>query len=311
MRPTAFLAPPAALPALVLAAVALVSCTTAPPPGPKIDPALAGLIPADTVIMAGTRLEALKRTPVYQKFLAHRSLPQIDDFAARTGVNPQKDLWELLYVSNARSGALMGHGMFSDEGEPRLQQRGDNRFGYKGFNFVGNQLTAILLISPTVLALGDTDELRAMVDAHEKAASPPTAMKPLLARISPAAQFWAAYAGGPIHLPFDTSGNLGNINKILSLIQTGTLYLDLSTGFAGVSETTSATDQDAEQLESGLKALIGLGRLSVSPKQPGLQTVWDGLRPTRENREVKLHIDEPEESMDDLLNLLLGRAAAK
>jgi len=261
--------------------------------------------------MAGVRIEALKRAPVYQKFLAHRSLPQIDDFAARTGVNPQKDLWELLYVSNGKSGAVLGHGMFSDEGEPKLQQRGDNRFGYKGFNFVGNERTAILLISPTVLAMGDTDELRAMVDAHEKSAGPPPAMAALLARMSPAAQVWAAYAGGSVHLSFDTSGNLGNINKILGLIQTGTLYLDFATGLAGVAEGTSATDENAEQLESGLKALIGLGRLSVSPKQPELRMVWDGLRPTRQNREVKLQVDEPEESVEGLLDLLLGKPGTK
>ena len=171
--------------------------------------------------------------------------------------------------------------------------------------------TAILLISQTVLAMGDTDELRAMVDAHEKSAGPPPAMAALLARMPPSAQLWTAYGGGPIQLPFDASGNLGNVNKILSLIQTGTLYLDLSTGVSGMAEGTSATDQDAEQLEGGLKALIGFGRLSVSSKQPELQAVWDGLRPTRESRDVKLHIDEPEETVDALLDLLLGRAAVK
>jgi hypothetical protein len=156
--------------------------------------------------------------------------------------------------------------------------------------------------------MGDTDELRAMVDAHEKSAGPPPAMASLLARILPTSQFWAAYAGGPIHLPFDTSGNLANINKILSLIQTGTFFLDLSTGVAGMAEGTSATDQNAQDLESGLKAMIGLGRLSTSAKQPQLLRAWDGLRPTRVNRDVKLHIDEPEQAVDSLLDLLLGRA---
>jgi hypothetical protein len=288
----------------------LAGCMKAPPAGPRIDPALAGLIPSDTVMMAGTRVEALMKTPLYQKLLAHRSIPQIDDFATRTGINPQKDLWELLYVSNGKSGALLGHGMFSDEGEPKLQKRGDNRFGYKGFNLVGNQLTAILLISQTVLAMGDTDELRAMVDAREKSVGAPPAMAVLLARMSPTAQIWAAYSGGPIQLPFDTSGNLGNISKILSLVQTGTFYLDFSTGLTGLAEGTSASDENAEQLEGGLKAMIGLGRLSTSSKQPQLAAAWDGLRPTREGREVKLHIDEPEQSVDSLLNLL-GRAGAK
>ena len=49
----------------------------------------------------------------------------------------------------------------------------------------------------------------------------------------------------------------------------------------------------------------------MSSKQPQLQAVWDGLRPTREGREVKLHIEEPEETVDGLLDLLLGRAAVK
>lgn len=307
MRPPA----PLALLVAVGLTLALFGCTSAPPAGPRIDPALAGLIPQDTVLLAGTRLEALKKAPVYQKFLAHRSLPQIDEFATRTGIDPQKDLWELLYVSNGKTGAVLGHGMFSDEGEPKLQQRGDNRFGYKGFNFVGNERTAILLISQTVLAMGDTDELRAMVDAHEKSAGPPPAMAALLARMSSTAQLWAAYGGGAVQLPFDTSGNLGNVNKIVSLIQTGTLYLDLSTGVAGMAEGTSATDQEAEQLEGGLKAMIGLGRLSTSPKQPELLAAWDGLRPTREGRDVKVHIDEPEQTVDALLNLLLGRAGSR
>jgi len=284
----------------------MAGCTHAPPAGPKIDPALAGLIPPDTVLLAGIRVEALEKTPIYQKFLAHRPLPQIDDFAARTGVNPRKDLWELLYVSNGKAGAVIGHGMFSDEG----QQRGDNRFGYKGFNFVGNERTAILLINQTVLAMGDTDELRAMVDAHERSAGPPPAMAPLLAKMSPAAHLWAAYGGGPAQ-PFGASGNLRNVNKMLSLIQTGTLYLDLSNGFNGVAEGTSATEQDAEQLEGGLKAMIGFGRLSTSSRQPEFLAAWDGLRPTREGREVKVQIDEPEQSVDSLLNLLLGRAGAK
>jgi hypothetical protein len=290
-------------------AFALAGCSSAPPPGPRIDPLLAGLIPSNTILMAGARLEVLRKTPIYEKYLAHRSIPQVDQFTTRIGIN-QKDLWELLYLSNGKSGAILGHGMFSDEGEPKLQQRNDNRFGYKGFTLVGNEINAILLINQTVLAMGDTDELRAMVDAHEKSAGPPKAMADLIARIPAAAQIWGADGGGQL-APFDSSGNLGNINKILSLIQTGTFYLqvssDVSGGIAGVAEGTAPNDQAAEQLESGLHGMIGLGQLSTSAKQPQLSKVWDGLRPTRENREVTLRINEPGDAVDSLLDLLLGR----
>ena len=286
--------------------LALSGCSHPAPAGPRIDPALEGLIPADTVLMLGVRLESIEKTDLYKKYLEHRDVPQIQDFAARTGIDPQK-LWELLYVSNGKRSALMGHGAFSDEAEPDLQKQGDLRFRYKGFTLVGNDETAILLVNQTVLAAGDTDELKAMVDAHEKSAGPPPPMARLLARMPAASQIWAAYAGGGLRLPFDGNGNLGNISKMLSMIQSGTLSLDLSAGLKGLAEGTADSDQDAEQLESGLNALVGFGRLSVPKNQPQLAGVWDGLRPTRENREVKLHIDESPELADKLAGMLAGR----
>ena len=261
--------------------------------------------------MLGIRLDSIEKTQVYQKYLAKQSVPQIEEFASRTGVNPQKDLWELLYVSNGRRGALLGHGMFSDEGEPRLQKAGDSRFAYKGFTFVGGDTNAILLVNQTVMAVGDTGQLKAMVDAHEKPPGPPQAMSALLGRMPASSQIWAAYGGAGLRLPFEADSNLGNINKILSMIQTGTIYLDLTSGLNGLAEGTSGSEQDAEQLESGLKALIGLGRLSVSPNQPDLQPLWDGLRPTREERNVKLHIDEPPELVDKLISILSGRSSQR
>lgn len=304
-----------ALPAPLIAVcltLGLASCTKAPPPGPKIDPSIAAFIPADTVVLAGTRLEAMEKTPLYQKYLAHRSIPQVDQFVAATGINPAKDLWELLYVSNGQRGAVIGHGMFADEGEPKLQKHGDSRLGYKGLTIIeGDTGTdGILVVNQTVLAMGDTNELKAMVDAHEKSAGPSPAIAALLARMPSTSQMWAAYGGGALKLPFDAGGNLANINKMASLVQTGTLYFDLTSGLTGLAEGTSGSDQQAEQLESGLRALIGFGRLAVSPKEPDLQRVFDGLRPTRENREVKLHIDEPAELADKLLTMLGGGPGA-
>src|ERR1700730_9642497 len=77
-----------------IALLTLSGCSHAPPVGPKIDPALAMLIPADTVLLVGTRLEAIEKTAVYKKYLAQRSIPQIDAFAKQTLIDPRKELWE-------------------------------------------------------------------------------------------------------------------------------------------------------------------------------------------------------------------------
>jgi hypothetical protein len=287
----------------------MVACSHSPVAGPKIDPALSMVIPADTVLLMGTRLEAIEKTDVYKKHLAQRSIPQIDAFAKQTLIDPRKELWELLYVSNGTQGALLGRGKFADDGEPRIPKGGVGRFSYKGYNFVGDDRTAILLLSPTSVGYGDTAELRAMIDAKEKSVGPAPAMAELLKDIPSDSQVWAAYRGGPIQLPFDVTsdrtGNLSNVTRMISLVQTGTFYFDFSMGVKGLVTGSGKNEQDAGELEGALKAMVGLGRLAAPQKQPELQHLWDGLTVTREARVVKLHVNEPEELVDSALHLWL------
>jgi hypothetical protein len=285
----------------------LLACSRPSPPGPKIDPAFAGMIPADTVLMAGVRLEAIEKTPVYQKHLSKISLSAIDTFAQEMKIDPRKDLWELLYVSNGKLSALLGRGKFSDESEPRIEQKGGHRFGYKGFNLVGDEERAVLLAGPTVAAVGDTPELKALIDARDKAPGPPSAMLAVLKGISSEAHAWAAYSGGPLNLSIPTTGNLSNIRNIVNAITSGSMYVDLRMGFAAVGAGTSRTEKDAQDLEGGLKALVGLGRLQTPSDKPDLQRMWDGIRITEQDKNVKVYIDEPDELLGKFLDLTMGR----
>src|SRR5271167_2600324 len=124
-----------------------VSCARKTPVGPKIDPALSTLIPDDATLLVGTRLEALERTPVFQKYLADRKFPQVEEFAKQTGLDPKKDLWELLFVSDGKNNVLLGRGKFANEMEPRLEKEGAKRFGYKGYVLIGNEKTAVVFFS--------------------------------------------------------------------------------------------------------------------------------------------------------------------
>ena len=53
--------------------------------------------------------------------------------------------------------------------------------------------------------------------------------------------------------------------------------------------------------------MVGLGRLSTPNDKPDLQRIWDGIRVTQQDRNVKLYIDEPEELLDKFFNLTLGK----
>src|SRR5512147_1256182 len=149
---------------LIVLAFALAGCVKAPP-GPKIDPALSSLIPPDTILLAGARLDKIQETPVFKKNLANRAVPLFDDFSKQIGLQVRReDLWELLLISDGKQSVLLGRGKFANEAEPRIEIPGATRFSYKGFNLVGDERVAVLLVSPSVIGVGPTPALRSLID---------------------------------------------------------------------------------------------------------------------------------------------------
>jgi hypothetical protein len=293
---------------LCILALALAGCVRTPP-GPKIDPALASLIPPDTILLAGARLDQLQNTPIYQKHLANRPVPLIDDFPKQIGLEvKRKDLWELLLISDGKQSVVLGRGKFADEAEPRIEIPGATRFAYKGYNLVGDERQAVLLVSPSVIGVGATPALRSLIDNKGKGNGPPAVLADQLKQMPAEAIFWAAYGGGITRLPFNAPGDLANINKIMASIQSGSMYLDLRTGVNGLATGTCGTDQDAKGLYDALRGLAGLARLAIPKDKPEVGRLLDGLRITQDSHVVNIHIEEPEELVDPLLNLWLGRA---
>jgi hypothetical protein len=291
---------------LLTVVLALTGCVSTPP-GPKIDPALAGLIPPDTILLAGARLDKLQETPVYKQRLANRTVPLIDDFPKQIGLQVRRqDLWELLLISDGKQSVVLGRGKFADEAEPRIERPGSTRFAYKGFNLVGDEREAVLLVSPSVIGVGPTPALRSLIDNKGKSNGPPAALVDRLKDMPAEAVFWAAYGGGIRTLPFNLPGDMANVNKIVSSIQSGSIYLDLRAGVNGLATGNCASDQDAKSLYDALKALSGLGRLAIPKDRPEEGRILDGLRITQDAHKVNIHIEEPEELVDKLVELLLG-----
>jgi len=293
---------------LLIVTLTLAGCVKTPP-GPKIDPALASLIPPDTILLAGARLDQLQKTSLYQKYLANRPVPLIDDFPKQIGLQVRReDLWELLLISDGKQSVILGHGKFANEAEPRIERRGATRFNYKGYNLVGDEREAVLLVSPSVIGMGPTPALRSLIDSKEKSNGPPAALAEELKQMPAEAMFWAAYGGGVRALPFDLPGDMANINKIIASIQSGAVYLDLRGGVNGLGTGTCGSEQDAKSLYDALRALVGLGRLAVPKDEPEKGRIFDGLRITQESRKVNIHIEEPEELVNTLLDVWLGPA---
>src|SRR6187551_2503364 len=108
---------------LALAALVLTACKKSSE-GALVDPALSTLVPADTTLLVGVRVEDLMKTPIYQKYLADLAIGPLDDFTRQTDLDVRKNLWEVLFISNGKENVVIGRGKFSNEAEPRIDRPG-------------------------------------------------------------------------------------------------------------------------------------------------------------------------------------------
>ncbi len=274
---------------LAVGLVALAACRK-PAESVHIDPALRGLVPDDTVLMVGLRLDRLQNTPVYQKYFASRQFPQADEFTRVTGVDLKKDVWELLLCSNGKDSLLLGRGKFSPSDlEPKFEKEGVERMPYKGFKMFGNEQAAVLLINSSVAIAGPPAKLRALVDVKEtKRPDIPAVLAERLNTLSPNSQFWALYAGGPVRIPVPESSNLANVNRLIQAVQAGSLSVDFRFGIDAVATGLCGSDKEAQEVLTALRGIVGMGRLSTKESQTELLRVYDGIMIDGSGREARL-----------------------
>ncbi len=289
--------------------LALMSCRTGKPGLLHIDPALESLVPADTVFVAGANLDAIRNTTVYQKLLSRVPLPQLDDFARQTGLDPRKDLTQFLSCSNGKRGLLMARGKFNRADlEARLEHQGVTPFTYKNHKLFGNEKQAIVFLNDSTAIAGPSAELRPILDGRTTAGLP-LALRDLLGTIPKNDQIYAALTGGlaGLNIAAPENSNLANIMQALRSVNTATLGMDLSSGLKLVAAVNCNTERDAKFVHDLLKGVIGLGRLNTPDKQPELLKLYDAIEVTQQQTHAEVQAAIPQELADKFLDLWLKR----
>src|SRR3954451_11326903 len=99
-------------PRLLALAVTILGCSCAQPGGGRIDPVLAAMAPADTILLSGIRMSEVRSTPLYTRMISQQRLSELDDFARQTNFDPRKDVTELLLASNGVDNLMLARGNF-------------------------------------------------------------------------------------------------------------------------------------------------------------------------------------------------------
>jgi hypothetical protein len=247
--------------------VALAGCSHAPPKRVFIDPGLAPLIPADTTVLAGVRVDLLAKHPAFAMLAKQRA---VERFVEITKIDPAKSLWQVLFVSNGSGGLLLGRGKFANElMAPDVKRYGNpgGRFDYKGLSMVGSEQDAMLFINSSTTAIGAAPALRALVDAMPQQHDVPERFAPLLAEIPLESEVWGAYAGGSVDL--DLPGNLVNLRKVFGLLQAGEFYADFDKQMHLTAAGTSPTEQSAQELHDALQGLMAIAGIHGDVSREG------------------------------------------
>ena len=124
--------------------VCVVNCSRQVSSGIEIDKAFRPLIRPDTNVLAGMSIDKLKATPLYQRHEKALDFPLLDASVQRLGFDPRRDLAELLFASDGKTGALMARGRFQPkEMEAKLQASGLQRRPYKSFTILGDDRNSV------------------------------------------------------------------------------------------------------------------------------------------------------------------------
>jgi len=271
-----------------------------------VDAALAPLLPGDTVALACLRLDRLRDTPFYARYVAGVRLKALDEFALKTGLDPRESVWELVFSTNGRTPYLFIRGKFGgDFGfEPDLKAPGLMRGSYKGRYLLNSGDSGVLFMNSGAAVAGKVADIKALVDGFDDSRrAAPQALLDLVATLPGTSHLWAAslrpaaFAGSG-EIPGSLAGNLVRAGRRISQL---TLWADLQQGLDMHVQAVAANENDAAELRDTVKAAITMGR---SGSKHDLGKLLDGLAVSSEGPIVRLAVKEPFGLLDTFLETL-------
>ncbi len=263
----------------------------------RIDPALATLIPAEAVALAGVRIDRLRESPLYDDFA-----PFIDQaFDGASARNAAVRLWELLIVYTPEGTIRMARGRFSASGiEPRLSWPGAHRSKYRNYLFITDGRRAVSFMNASTALAGPPERLKTVIDQRDSGRRPPADLLAIAEAVDASNQIWAVARGG-VPPPTDAPEALrraleGILPKLLNLRAAArveqTMRLEI--------RAECRNPEDAETLRSAANVLIGFTRRNGS-HSPALREALGLLSVQREGTAVTAAAELPARLVKELL----------
>lgn len=276
----------------------------------RVDVALAPLLPPDAAGLVCLRLDKLKDTPFYARYVEGKKIAMLEKFADETGLDVRKDIWELLVVlrPNGKAPLILIRGKFGGQFglEPEFDKPGLQRMNYKGYNIIYAEGPGVLFMNTGAAVAGMIDDLKQVVDNRDNPKwATPKGLLELVGTLPGSAQFWVAANDGGTLLPdVPDQGQVAEYARMLKSLGVTTAYADLRNGVDFIAEGRYPDEQGSKQMHALLRGLLGMARLRTPDNQPDVLRLIDATQITLDGRAVKIRLNAPTELVDKLISLL-------
>ena len=252
----------------------------------RADFAWTAIVPPDTMALAGVRLDQLRATPAYRTLAGQHRLPRFDDFRSDTGIDPERDIRELLLAYDGQNALWIARGTF------QLREAGSPRN------------SSVTIIDKDTALAGPVAVVRAAIDRYKGGrGGAPGSLLTRVEALPGDPQIWAVTSGWTGLRPetLRQMGNAANLDRVLRSTESTTLTADLRAGMHAAIAAECRNEADGLNLSAELRGLLGLMR-SVPKNRPDLLRALDSIQVTQQGRSVKVNVDLPQDLLDRLLD---------
>jgi hypothetical protein len=285
------------------------------PAAARVDAAIAPLIPGDTTMLAGARLDKLKGSPFWTKYVEGKKFPPIEEIRERTGLDPMKDVWEVVAARSSARTLLFVRGKFGGSfgEEPRLELPGWSRSNYKGYYVIEKDGQGVMFLNTGVAAAGPVEGLKSIIDNRDKAnEKPPKALLDLVETLPGAAEFWVVTTqGGTLAPKLPAHGEASNMARLLSAMGTATVAVEVGHGLKVEAEGDFPDAAGAKVVQDTVRGMVGLLRLQTPADRKEVLQAIDGIRTETKANTFYLKAEAPLSLVDEAAGLMGALAGRK
>jgi len=261
----------------------------------RIDAALAPLLPGDTSAVLCLRLDRLRGTPFYTRYVAGRRIGALEELARTTGLDPRTNIWELVFTTNGRTRYVFIRGKFGGEFglEPDFKMTGLVRGDYKGHYLISVGNSGVVYMNTGAAVAGQVDDLKRLVDSFDNPRrSAPEALLDLVDTLPGTPHFWAASLRPEalLQLTGITAGT--PVARMANGVSQLTLWGNCGRDLELHVSAQGTNGRGAAGLRDGFQAA-----LDRSPRS----SLYDGVHCAADGRALRIDVQEPEALLDRFL----------